>query len=77
MPTWRTGSTRRTTLREASAQEMTQLRAGIRLCRLWRSQGRSDADQLLRGVYDTFTEGFGSADLAEARELLGSLPSGG
>ena len=56
---------------------MTQLRAGIRLCRLWRSQGRSDADQLLCGVYDTFTEGFGSADLAEARELLGSPPSGG
>jgi predicted ATPase len=55
---------------------MTQLRAGIRLCRLWRSQGRSDADQLLRSVYDTFTEGFGFADLTEARELLDSLPSG-
>jgi predicted ATPase/class 3 adenylate cyclase len=56
--------------------KMTQLRAGIRLCRLWRSQGRSDADQLLRSVYDTFTEGFGFADLTEARELLDSLPSG-
>jgi predicted ATPase len=55
---------------------MTQLRAGIRLCRLWRSQGRIDADQLLRGMYDTFTEGFRTADLTEARNLLDSLPSG-
>ncbi len=55
---------------------MTQLRAGTRLCRLWRSQGRIDADRLLRSVYDTFTEGFGTADLTEARDLLDSLPSG-
>jgi predicted ATPase len=55
---------------------MTQLRAGIRLCRLWRTQGRPDADQLLRSVYDTFTEGFGTADLTEARDLLDSSPSG-
>ena len=55
---------------------MTQLRAAIRLCRLWRGQGRGDADQMLRTVYKTFTEGFGFADLIEARELLDILPSG-
>jgi predicted ATPase len=54
---------------------MTQLRAALRLCRLWRTQGRDDADGLLRNVYDTFTEGFATADLTEARGLLESLPS--
>ena len=54
---------------------MTELRAGFRLCRLWRSQGRDDADRLLRSVYDTFTEGFATADLTEARGLLESPPS--
>ena len=54
---------------------MTQLRAALRLCRLWRSQGRNDADRLLRSVYDTFTEGFATADLTEASELLEGLPS--
>jgi predicted ATPase/class 3 adenylate cyclase len=49
---------------------MTQLRAALRLCRLWRTQGRGDADRLLRSVYDTFTEGFATPDLTEARELL-------
>jgi predicted ATPase/class 3 adenylate cyclase len=49
---------------------MTQLRAALRLCRLWRSQGEDDADQLLRSIYDTFTEGFATADLTEARSLL-------
>jgi tetratricopeptide (TPR) repeat protein len=49
---------------------MTQLRAALRLCRLWRSQGRNDADRLLRSVYDTFTEGFATPDMAEARDLL-------
>jgi predicted ATPase/class 3 adenylate cyclase len=54
---------------------MTQLRAAVRLCRLWRTQGRDDADRLLRNVYDTFTEGFATADLTEAKSLLESLPS--
>ena len=53
---------------------MTQLRAALRLCRLRRSQGRDDADRLLRSVYDTFTEGFATADLTDARELLEGLP---
>ena len=55
--------------------KMTQLRAALRLCRLWRNQGRDDADRLLRSVYDTFTEGFATPDLTEARELLEGLPS--
>jgi tetratricopeptide (TPR) repeat protein len=53
---------------------MTQLRAALRLCRLWRGQGRDDADRLLRSVYDTFTEGLATADLVEARTLLERLP---
>lgn len=48
---------------------MTQLRAALRLCRLGRAQGRDDADRLLRRIYDTFTEGFDTADLTEARGL--------
>jgi predicted ATPase len=55
---------------------ITQLRVALRLCRLWRTQGRDDADRLLRSVYETFTEGFGTPDLIEARDLLESLPSG-
>jgi predicted ATPase len=53
---------------------MTQLRAALRLCRLWRSQGTDDPDRLLRSVYDTLTEGFATADLVEARTLLERLP---
>jgi predicted ATPase/class 3 adenylate cyclase len=53
---------------------MTQLRAALRLCRLWRSQGTDDPDRLLRSVYDTFTEGLATADLVEARTLLERLP---
>jgi predicted ATPase len=49
---------------------MTQLRAALRLSRLWRNQGRNDANRLLRSVYDTFTEGFATPDLTDARDLL-------
>jgi 5-methylcytosine-specific restriction endonuclease McrA len=48
---------------------MTQLRAALRLRLLWQNQGRNGADRLLRSVYDTFTEGFATADLTEARSL--------
>jgi predicted ATPase/class 3 adenylate cyclase len=50
---------------------MSQLRAAIRLCRL--PQDPADAQEcrrLLASVYATFTEGFTTADLAEARDLL-------
>jgi predicted ATPase/class 3 adenylate cyclase len=54
---------------------MSQLRAAVRLCRLGqdRGGGRSGA-QRLRAVYSTFTEGFTTADLTEARALVETLP---
>jgi DNA-binding SARP family transcriptional activator/predicted ATPase len=49
-----------------------ELRAAIGLARLWRTQGKADqARPLLEEIYAWFTEGFDTADLREARELLG------
>ena len=54
---------------------MSQLRAAIRLSRLWRDQGvAGEVSRPLRTIYETFTEGFETADLREAGELLASLP---
>jgi len=48
-----------------------ELRAATRLARLWQSQGRQrEAEELLRPVYDWFTEGLNTADLVAARSLL-------
>ena len=48
-----------------------ELRAALSLTRLERSQGRPrEAHQLLRAVYDRFTEGFDTFDLKCARILL-------
>jgi hypothetical protein len=53
---------------------MSQLRAAVRLCRLWRDQDSGEqGGRVLRAVYDTFTEGFTTADVTEARVLLDSL----
>jgi len=53
-----------------------ELRTATSLARLLRSQGRSaDAIACLRPVYDRFTEGFGTADLIAAKQLLDE-PSG-
>ncbi len=53
---------------------MPQLRAAVRLCRLWRSQGKAEEEsRVLRAIYETITEGHATADLAEARELLEML----
>jgi predicted ATPase/class 3 adenylate cyclase len=50
---------------------MTQLRAATRLARLSRDAGkRADGADMLRAVYETFTEGFETRDLLEARTLL-------
>jgi predicted ATPase/class 3 adenylate cyclase len=49
---------------------MTQLRAAVRLCRLGPDRDAGTAAARLRAVYDTFTEGFATADLVEARALL-------
>jgi predicted ATPase len=51
-----------------------ELRAAISLARLWQSQDkRQAAYDLLAPVYDWFTEGFDTADLIDAKALLGSL----
>ena len=51
-----------------------ELRATTSLARLWQRQGRRDeARAALAAVYDTFTEGFTTPDLVEARALLDSL----
>jgi tetratricopeptide (TPR) repeat protein len=51
-----------------------ELRAATSLGRLWQEQGRrGEARHLVAGVYDWFTEGFETADLQEARELITSL----
>jgi adenylate cyclase len=48
-----------------------ELRAAMRLSRLWQQQGKpAEAHALLAPVYDGFTEGFETADLQEARALL-------
>jgi predicted ATPase len=51
-----------------------ELRAAVRLARLWQQQGqRTAARELLAPVYSWFTEGLDSADLQEARVLLDAL----
>jgi DNA-binding winged helix-turn-helix (wHTH) protein/tetratricopeptide (TPR) repeat protein len=62
--------------RRQSAKSL-ELRAAMSLARLWSGQGkREEARELLSGVYGWFTEGFGTRDLQEARELLGELGGG-
>jgi predicted ATPase len=51
-----------------------ELRAATSLARLLRNQCRpSDAIAVLQPVYDRFTEGFGTADLRAAKQLLDEL----
>jgi predicted ATPase len=55
-----------------------ELRAATSLARLLRSQSRpADAIDCLRPVYDRFTEGFGTADLIAAKQLLDELSDAG
>jgi adenylate cyclase len=55
---------------------MLELRAAIRLSRLWQGQGKKEqARKLLSDVYSKFTEGFTTADLKEANALLDALSS--
>jgi predicted ATPase len=52
-----------------------ELRAAMSLARLWQGQGKGDAArQLLAPIYGWFTESFDTADLQEAKTLLGELP---
>ncbi len=51
-----------------------ELRTTTSLARLLRDQGRlGDASAVLQPIYDRFTEGFGSADLIAAKQLLDGL----
>ncbi|MCZ6874848.1 MAG: AAA family ATPase, partial [bacterium] len=54
-----------------------ELRATTSLARLWQSQDkRQEAYDLLAPVYNWFTEGFGTADLKDAKTLLDELAEG-
>ncbi len=56
------------------AAPMLQLRATSALARLWGAQGKTEpAAVLLSAAYERFTEGFTTADLADARQLLDDL----
>jgi predicted ATPase len=51
-----------------------QLRATLSLARLWQQQARHDeARAALAAIYGTYTEGFTTLDLVEAKALLDSL----
>jgi predicted ATPase len=55
-----------------------ELRAATSLARLLRKQGHSgDAVAVLQPVYNRFTEGFGTADLIAAKQLLDELGTPG
>ncbi|MGI8551532.1 MAG: ATP-binding protein, partial [Dehalococcoidia bacterium] len=60
----------------ARAQEVKslELRASTSLARLWQGQGkRKEAQMMLAAIYGWFTEGFGTADLLDAKALLETL----
>jgi predicted ATPase len=66
----------REAIRVASIQhaKLLELRASISLARLWRDQGKvSEARELLAPVCGSFTEGFDTRDLKEAKAFLQEL----
>jgi predicted ATPase len=50
-----------------------ELRASISLARFYRQQGRRDASDILRRSYSSFTEGFATPALQEAKALMEEL----
>jgi predicted ATPase len=55
-----------------------ELRAATSLARLLRDQGRlGDATACLQPIYDSFTEGFATADLIAAKQLLDDIGAAG
>jgi predicted ATPase len=66
------------TVARAQQAKSWELRAAMSMARLWCDQGkRNEARDLLTPVYNSFTEGFDTRDLKEARDLLGVLTSSG
>jgi predicted ATPase len=63
--------TRALTLAREQKAKSLELRAAMSLSRLWQTQGRAEEVRaLLAPVYDSFSEGFDTLDLLEARALL-------
>ena len=59
---------------EAQGAKLWELRAAASLAQLWGAQGRrSKGRDLLAPIYGWFTEGFGTADLRQAKKLLKEL----
>ena len=53
---------------------MPELRSATRLAQLAKgTPGEAEASEVLQTVYATFTEGFDTADLVAAREILGTV----
>lgn len=51
-----------------------ELRATVSLGRIWQKQGKKEeAHRVLSDIYNWFTEGFDTADLKEAHDLLQEL----
>jgi hypothetical protein len=51
-----------------------KLRVAISLSRIWIQQDKKmEAHKLLKEIYDWFTEGFATADLKEAKNILDDL----
>jgi predicted ATPase len=64
------------TVARAQQAKSWELRAAMSMARLWRDQGkRNEARDLLTPVYNSFTEGFDTLDLKEAKALLEMLPT--
>ena len=62
-----------TVAREQQAKSW-ELRAAMSMAQLWRGQGRlQQARDLLTLVYGSFTEGFDTLDLKQAKALLDKL----
>ena len=73
-PPPRSVSTRRSRRPVGSKARAWELRATTSLARLWQRQGRRDeARDALAAVYGTYTEGFTTPDLVDAKVLLESL----
>ena len=65
---------RTTATQHAQKTKSFELRAAMSMARLWRDQGNpQQARELLAPIYDTFTEGFDTLDLKEAKARLDDL----